>query len=72
MEEIKKNNAQDIIEKNYDKSFDILSIQKEMEIENIFLTDQNIKDLKDLNSGYTTVDELVSKAFKEISNDEKI
>lgn len=71
MEEIKKNNAQDIIEKNYDKSFDILSIQKEMEIENIFLTDQNIKDLKDLNAGYTTVDELVLKAFKEIS-DEKI
>ena len=52
-------NPQDIIESN----FDILSIKKEMEIENIFLTDQNIKELNDLRNGTITPDELVSKAL---------
>lgn len=64
MENLNKKSGDEIIDKN----FDILSIKKEMEIENIFLTDQNIQDLKALNNGNTTVDELVSKAFKEISN----
>lgn len=57
--EKKFKNPQDIIESN----FDILSIKKEMEIENIFLTDQNIKELNDLRNGTITPDELVSKAL---------
>lgn len=74
-----KNKAQDNILKNYEElernkeilnkeNFDILAIQKEMEIENIFLTDQNIEDLKKLNTGQVTVEELVSKAFNEIKD----
>ena len=57
-------NPQDIIESN----FDILSIKKEMEIENIFLTDQNIKELIDLRNGTITTDELVSKALLNTEN----
>lgn len=57
-------NPQDIIESN----FDILSIKKEMEIENIFLTDQNIKELIDLRNGTITPDELVSKALLNTEN----
>lgn len=78
-----KDKAQDIINKNYenlnkeipfkkDSNFDILSIQKEMEIENIFLTNQNIEDLKNLNEGKINVEDLISKAFEEVKDLEDI
>lgn len=78
-----KDKAQDRINKNYedlnkeipfkkDQNFDILSIQKEMEIENIFLTNQNIEDLKNLNEGKINVEDLISKAFEEVKDLEDI